>query len=300
MWSCGVAEGVSAPSLSKLVVFGVGLIGGSFSLAMRRAGMVRDVVGIGRDAANLDTARRSGIADRTYALRDKWQHELADVDLVLVAVPVGQMRSVFAQIAPAFGAHSVITDAGSTKQDVIAAARSTLASALARFVPAHPIAGTERSGAAAAFATLYEGRSVLLAPVAETSVEAIALVEACWSACGARVARIDAARHDQLFAAVSHLPHALAFALDWRHGRIATSIFATRQAAFAISRVWHRVTRRCGATFRREQDGAARRAGGVRRRAQTYWTASESGRRRRRARRGARRARGMAPESRRR
>lgn len=204
---------MSAPSLSKLVVFGVGLIGGSFSLAMRRAGMVRDVVGIGRDAANLDTARRSGIADRTYASRDKWQHELADADLVLVAVPVGQMRSVFAQIAPHLGAHSVITDAGSTKQDVIAAARSTLASALARFVPAHPIAGTERSGAAAAFATLYEGRSVLLAPVAETSVEAIALVDACWSACGARVARIDAARHDQLFAAVSHLPHALAFAL---------------------------------------------------------------------------------------
>jgi prephenate dehydrogenase len=120
---------------------------------------------------------------------------------------------VFAQIAPHLGARTVITDAGSTKQDVIAAARSTLASAFTRFVPAHPIAGTERSGAAAAFDTLFEGRSVLLAPVPETADEAIALIDACWSACGARVARIDAARHDQLFAAVSHLPHALAFAL---------------------------------------------------------------------------------------
>jgi len=204
---------VSALSLSKLVVFGVGLIGGSFALALRRAGALRNVVGIGRDAANLDTARRSGIADRTYTSLQRWQHELADADLVLVAVPVGQMRSVFAQIAPHLGAHSVITDAGSTKQDVIVAARSTLGNAFPRFVPAHPIAGTEHSGAAAAFASLFEGRSVLLAPVNETAAQPIALVDTCWSACGARVARMDAARHDQLFAAVSHLPHALAFAL---------------------------------------------------------------------------------------
>ncbi|MEP6943419.1 MAG: prephenate dehydrogenase/arogenate dehydrogenase family protein [Betaproteobacteria bacterium] len=204
---------MSAPSLSKLVVFGVGLIGGSFALALRQAGAVREVIGIGRDPSNLETARRSGIADRTYSSQDKWQRELADADLVLAAVPVGQMRGVFAQIAPHLGAHSVITDAGSTKQDVIAAARATLGSAFARYVPAHPIAGTEHSGAAAAFDTLFEGRSVLLTPVTETAAQAIALVEACWVACGARVARLDAARHDQLFAAVSHLPHALAFGL---------------------------------------------------------------------------------------
>lgn len=199
--------------LSKLVVFGVGLIGGSFSLALKRAGAVRDVVGIGRDEANLHIARRAGIAQRTYTSAQPWQHELGDATLVLVAVPVGQMAGVFAQIASHLGPETVVTDAGSTKRDVILAARAALARTLPRFVPAHPIAGTEHSGAGAAFESLYDGRNVILTPLAETHDSAVALVEACWSACGAHVSRLDALRHDALFAAVSHLPHALAFAL---------------------------------------------------------------------------------------
>jgi len=200
-------------ALSKLVVFGVGLIGGSFSLALKRAGGAGDVVGIGRDAANLETARRAGIAQRTYTIADSWQHELRDATLVLVAVPVGQMAAVFAEMAPHLGPATVVSDAGSTKRDVILAARAALARALPRFVPAHPIAGTEHSGAGAAFESLYDGRNVVLTPLPETHDDAAALVEACWKACGARVARLDPARHDALFAAVSHLPHALAFAL---------------------------------------------------------------------------------------
>jgi len=200
-------------ALSKLVVFGVGLIGGSFSLALKRADAVSEAVGIGRDEANLEIARRVGIAQRTYTIAQPWQHELGDAALVLLAVPVGQMAGVFAQIAPHLGRETVVTDAGSTKRDVILAARAALARALPRFVPAHPIAGTEHSGAGAAFESLYDGRNVILTPLAETHEDAVALVEACWAACGAHVSRLDAARHDALFAAVSHLPHALAFAL---------------------------------------------------------------------------------------
>jgi prephenate dehydrogenase len=204
---------VAFSPLSKLVVVGVGLIGGSFALALRRAGFVRDVVGVGRHERNLVTARTLGIATRTYTSEQPWQHELADADLVLLAVPVGQMAGAFAAIAGHLGPATVVTDAGSTKRDVVAAARTYLGTALPRFVPAHPVAGTEHSGASAAFDALFRGRDVILTPLAETSAEATALVEDCWTRCGARVGTLDAERHDALFAAVSHLPHALAFAL---------------------------------------------------------------------------------------
>jgi prephenate dehydrogenase len=204
---------VATPSLAKLVVVGVGLIGGSFALALKRSGAVRDVVGIGRHEDNLAAARRLGIADRTYTSTQTWQHELRDADLVLVAVPVGQMSQVFAAIAGHLGPATAVTDAGSTKQDVVAAARAHLGAALVQFVPAHPVAGTEHSGAVAAFDTLFLGKNVILTPLTETSAQATALVDACWQRCGARVSRLDPARHDALFAAVSHLPHALAFAL---------------------------------------------------------------------------------------
>lgn len=199
--------------LAKLVVIGVGLIGGSFALALRRAGAVRDVVGVGRSEHNLASAHSLGIAARTYASTQSWQHELTDADLVIVAVPVGQVPGVLKAIAGHLGRATVVTDAGSSKRDVVAAARAYLGTALPRFVPAHPIAGTEHSGAGAAFDALFRGRNVVLTPIAETNADATALVEDCWTRCGARVGILDAARHDALFAAVSHLPHALAFAL---------------------------------------------------------------------------------------
>jgi prephenate dehydrogenase len=201
------------PRVGKLVVVGVGLIGGSFALALRAAGAVEAVVGVGRSRPNLDTARELGIADRVATLDEDWAAETADADVVLLAAPVAQYPALLASIAGRVGPRTIVTDAGSTKQDVIAAARGTLGGALARFVPGHPIAGTEHSGAAAAFATLFRERNVVLTPVAETDPEATAKVAALWEACGGRVRQLDPAAHDRVFAAVSHLPHLLAFGL---------------------------------------------------------------------------------------
>jgi len=204
---------VAAPLIGKLVIFGVGLIGGSFALALKRSAAVGSVVGIGRGRANLDVARAQGIADRTYTIDEAWHAELQDADLVLLAAPVGQLPDLLSAIVAHLGPRTIVTDAGSTKQDVIAAARAQLGSAFARFVPGHPIAGTEHSGAMAAFDTLFRDRNVVLTPVAETLPAAVARVDACWKACGGVISLLDPARHDALFAAVSHLPHALAFAL---------------------------------------------------------------------------------------
>jgi prephenate dehydrogenase len=200
-------------AIGKLVVVGVGLIGGSCALALRRAGAVREVVGVGRTQGNLDVALERGIAERTCALSGPWLREVADADVVLLAAPVAQFPGLMRALATAVGPDTVVTDAGSTKQDVLAAARANLGPALPRFVPGHPIAGTEHNGAAAAFADLFVDRSVILTPAAETTAGAVARVTALWTACGACVSTLDPARHDAIFAAVSHLPHVLAFAL---------------------------------------------------------------------------------------
>ena len=199
--------------IEKLVVVGVGLIGGSYALALRRAGAVGTIVGVGRTVANLDDATRLGVVDRARRLDEDWTSELRDADVVLVAAPVAQCPALFAAIAPAIDAQTVVTDAGSTKQDVIAAARAAFGAALPRFVPGHPIAGTEHTGAAAAFATLFSGRNVILTPLPETAPVAIDRIAALWLASGARVTTLSPDRHDAIFAAVSHLPHVLAFAL---------------------------------------------------------------------------------------
>jgi prephenate dehydrogenase len=200
-------------TIDKLVVVGVGLIGGSFALALRAAGAVRHAIGVGRTRANLDAALARGIVDRACTLDEPWQRELADADLVLLATPVAQLPGLFAEAARHAGTRTILTDAGSTKQDVIAAARAHLGAALPRFVPAHPIAGTEHTGAAAAFASLFEERNVVLTPCPETDADALLQVERLWERTGARVRRLDAGQHDRIFAAVSHLPHVLAFAL---------------------------------------------------------------------------------------
>ncbi len=201
-------------AIGKLVVVGVGLIGGSLALALREAGAVDEIVGIGRSRRNLDEARSRRMVDRAYLLgEDAWQAEIADADVVVVAAPVAQFATLFAALAPHLGARTVVTDAGSSKQDVIDAARTALGARISQFVPAHPIAGSEQSGAAAATATLYRDRSVIVTPLAETSAAALAQVEAMWRAAGARVARLDPAAHDRIFAAVSHLPHIIAHTL---------------------------------------------------------------------------------------
>lgn len=200
---------MSELTLHKLAVFGVGLIGGSFAAALRSAGVVQRVAGVGRSRGNLERAAELGLIDE---IAGDAAAALDGADLALVAVPVQQTEAVLRQIAHA-GPSCVITDAGSTKQDVVAAARRAFGPDIARFVPGHPIAGAELSGAQAASATLYRDRLAVLTPLPETEPRACALVEALWRACGARTVRMTPQCHDEVFAAVSHLPHALAFAL---------------------------------------------------------------------------------------
>ena len=194
----------------RLAVLGCGLIGGSFALALRAAGGVGEVVVFDRDADAAAEAVWLGIADRCEAsLADA----VDDADLVVVATPVSQATALFERIAPCLAPEALVTDVGSTKRDVIAAARGALGGAVGRFVPGHPIAGREVHGPAAARVDLFDGKRVLLTPLPENAEAALARVTAAWVACGARVERLDAAVHDVVLSSVSHLPHVLAYAL---------------------------------------------------------------------------------------
>ncbi len=196
--------------INKLVIIGVGLIGGSFALALRKAGHVRHVIGVGRSRENMQRALARGAIDEIAA---DLAPALRGANVIFLALPVGQTGETLARISPLLEPDSVVTDAGSTKQDVIAAARLHLPRHLKNFVPGHPVAGAERSGASAADPELFQGRNVVLTPLEETGAEATQLVTELWEACGATVSTLSAARHDDILAAVSHLPHVLAFAL---------------------------------------------------------------------------------------
>jgi prephenate dehydrogenase len=191
----------------RLAVIGVGLIGGSFALALKQAGKVTHVAGVGRGRRNLELARERGIID---SIAPDAAAAAREADLVLVSAPVAQFGPIFSVLKDC---KALITDAGSTKRDVIAAARQALGADVARFVPGHPVAGAEHSGAAAASAELFRNRRVVLTPLKENAAGDIEKMEALWAACGARVTRLGADEHDSILAAVSHLPHVLAFAL---------------------------------------------------------------------------------------
>ena len=191
----------------RLAVIGVGLIGGSFALALKQAKKVSHVVGVGRNRTNLDAARKRGIID---SIAPDAAVAAAEADLVLVAAPVGQFPAIFSALKDC---KALITDAGSTKRDVVAVARAALGKKIAQFVPGHPIAGAEKSGAVAASADLFRDRRVVLTPLKENPAAAVAKVRSLWEACGAHVTRLDPDEHDTVLAAVSHLPHLLAYAL---------------------------------------------------------------------------------------
>lgn len=201
----------------KLVIFGVGLIGGSLALALREgaSGGRREVVGVGRSSASIGRALALRVIDRAAALDDDAQlrDALAGADLVLLAAPVAQTGPLLVRIAPFLDASTIVTDAGSTKSDVVAAARAALGARIGQFVPGHPIAGRESSGVDAALADLYVGRNVVLCALPENAPDALARVEAMWRAARADVRAMSAEQHDRVFAAVSHLPHVLSFAL---------------------------------------------------------------------------------------
>lgn len=192
----------------RLGIVGLGLIGGSFALGVRRAMPEARIIGHDRDEASTDEAIKRGVIEESATWRD-----LGSCDVVLIAVPVRQMQDVLAALSPVLSEGVVLTDAGSTKGAVIDAARTVLNDRIAQFVPGHPIAGREKSGVAAAAGELFEERHVVLTPLPENSPETVDKIEALWQACGARVVRMDAPGHDRVFASVSHLPHAIAFAL---------------------------------------------------------------------------------------
>ncbi|AEK63576.1 prephenate dehydrogenase [Collimonas fungivorans] len=215
----------------KIAIFGVGLIGGSFALALKKAGAVEQVVGVGRQLETLQRAQELGIID---AIAGSVADAVAGAELILIAAPVAQTGAILASIAPHLQAGTIVTDAGSTKSDVVLAARATLGGKIAQFVPGHPIAGREQNGPEAALAELYVGKKVVLAPLPENGEQDIARVAAAWQQCGALIHRLSPQQHDAVFAAVSHLPHVLAYALvdDIANKPHAASLFQYAASGF--------------------------------------------------------------------
>ena len=195
--------------INKVVIVGVGLIGGSFARALRAAGAVKTLVGVGRSPEVMARALELGIVDQVATM----DVAMRDADLVLIAAPVAQTGRILASMLPYLEAQTIVTDAGSTKTDVSQAARAALGERVGQFVPGHPIAGRETNGPDAAIVDLYHGKKTVLTPMPENDAAAVARVAAAWSACGAVIHYLTPQEHDKVFASVSHLPHLLAYAL---------------------------------------------------------------------------------------
>lgn len=186
-------------------------MGGSLARALRATGGVDEIVGSARSEETLQRAVELGVIDRAEA---DPAAAVSGADVVVVAVPVMSSAKVFASIVPALTRTTIVTDVGSVKQHVVAAARSTFGDMLPRFIPGHPIAGTEQSGVSASFADLYRDKHVVLTPISGiTDPDALRDIQAMWTAVGADVLQMDVAQHDELLAMTSHLPHVLAFGL---------------------------------------------------------------------------------------
>lgn len=196
--------------INHLCVIGVGLIGGSLSLALKKAGYVKQVTGLGRSIENLQKAKRLGVIDD---YETDYANIISKADMIFVAVPIGAMSEVFNKIEPHLNKHSIITDGGSAKHSIIETATKALGIKVNQFVPGHPIAGTEKSGAEAAFASLYQKRRVILTPLETNSADDVAKVSEMWKTAGAEIDEMGARHHDLVLAGTSHLPHVLAFAL---------------------------------------------------------------------------------------
>jgi len=196
--------------IDKLAIIGVGLIGSSLSLALKQAGAVGQVIGFGRNQQNLARGVELGALDD---FADSIEASVRDADVIVVAVPLGAMRQVFTELKPAIRKDAIITDVGSAKGSVVAAARDELGALFPRFVPGHPIAGTEKSGVEAGFASLYQKRRVIITPLPQTDHDAISVIDEMWRHCGAIIECLSVEHHDKVLAATSHLPHMLAYAL---------------------------------------------------------------------------------------
>jgi len=193
----------------SVTIVGVGLIGASLGLALKKAGVVTKVLGVGRSKENLDQAQKMGAIDGVVDLVEAAKQS----DVIVLCMPVAQMRAAFEIIEPHLEPRTMITDAGSTKGDVISAAKEVLGKKACQFVPAHPIAGGAQHGASAAKADLFQGKQTIVCPLQENSPEDIALISGLWESVGSMVKKIGSVQHDAIYAAVSHLPHLLSYAL---------------------------------------------------------------------------------------
>ncbi|MFK5969967.1 MAG: prephenate dehydrogenase/arogenate dehydrogenase family protein [Candidatus Marithrix sp.] len=196
--------------IKRLSIIGVGLIGASLASGLKKAGVCNEVIGCGRGVENLQQAIDLGIIDRYY--HDPAQ-AVQGADMVVVAVPLGSIANIFKTINEALLPQTIITDVGSAKLSVIADAKQYLTGHLPYFIPGHPIAGSEKSGVAAAKSDLFTNNRVILTPTEETNSQATELVRTMWQTVGAKVVDMSAAHHDQVLAATSHLPHLLAYSL---------------------------------------------------------------------------------------
>jgi prephenate dehydrogenase len=194
---------------NQLGVIGCGLMGGSFALALKRAGLVKRVIGYSKSPSTTERAKKMGVIDDTA---ESALLAVSGSDIVLMAVPVSASEATFKAIRHMVEPGVLFMDVGSTKRDVVDAARRVLKERVSSFVPAHPIAGKEVSGVSHADATLYAGRQVIITPLPQTNPELVQKATDVWSAIGAQVLRMTPENHDAAFAAVSHLPHMLAFA----------------------------------------------------------------------------------------
>lgn len=197
-------------SLGTVAIIGVGLIGGSLASALKGSGRVDTIIGCGRSAANLDHALDLGLLDH-------WTHDPEEAasagDIVMLATPISAVIGLMPLMERALRPSAVLTDASSVKMSVNRAARSSLESKFSRFVPGHPVAGSEKSGAGAAKADLFQNHWVILSPLAETDEDAVDLVTDMWAAAGARTRLMSESLHDQVLGTISHLPHVVAYAL---------------------------------------------------------------------------------------
>jgi len=196
--------------IKQLTIFGVGLIGGSLGLALKKAGACQNILGCSRDAEHLQQAVDRAAIDQ-FTLDPI--EAVANADVVLLAVPLGAMQPILTQIAPHLRNDAVVTDAGSSKASVVEAAKNVFGEVPDFFVPAHPIAGREKSGVQAAVADLYVDHKVILTPLENTCPNAIQCVTQMWEAAGAQVQSLGVEQHDLVLAATSHLPHVLAYSL---------------------------------------------------------------------------------------
>ena len=195
----------------KIVLFGVGLIGGSFALALKKANAVEEIVGFSRSPNSLKIAQEIGIIDRAGI---NPAHEIADADVIMFATPVQQIPMILEKIFPYLkNPNTILTDVGSSKLEIVQQARKIMKGKIGQFVPAHPIAGTEFSGPKAAFPELFQNKKLVLTPLKENKDEFLDRIKLAWRICGAEICELDPESHDTIFAGVSHLPHMLSFAL---------------------------------------------------------------------------------------